>query len=89
MNFSQMITEALYSRMEGQEIAARLKSSNAYEKTLDEYHSAVEHLSGQDAAALDGLVCRLCDLHAQFYYRLGLQDGVALTASDFPEKDLE
>ncbi len=27
---------------------------------------------------------RLCDLQAHFFYRVGLQDGVKLAASDFP-----
>ena len=31
---------------------------------------------------------RLADLHAQYFYRVGLQDGVKLTATDFPAQGI-
>ena len=90
MDFYQSINEALYSRMEEGTGASPLEECSAYKEAFARYKVAAQPLKDRKAAEeLDRAVDRLGDLKAQFYYRLGLQDGVSLTARDFPARGIE
>ena len=43
---------------------------------------------GQTAEDMRLIIRRLCDLEANYFYRVGLQDGVSLAAKDFPARSI-
>lgn len=89
MDFYQSVTEALYSRMEDEGAAGPLETCGAYTKATGEYRELIKEVGDQIAVGkLDRLVWRLCDLKAQYYYRMGLQDGLSLTTNDFLTRGL-
>ncbi len=89
MDFYQSVTEALYSRMEDEGTTGPLEMCGAYIKAFGEYQELMRGIGNQATAAkLDRMVWKLCDLKAQYYYRMGLQDGVSLTAGDFLTRGL-
>ena len=84
MDFYQSVTDALYSRMEDNSNPTPLESCGAYMKAIEEYRAIMEGIKDRDSAKrIELLLWKLCDLKAQYYYRMGLQDGVSLTTSDF------
>lgn len=87
MNFYESITHALYCRMEtpGESLSSALEQMEAYQEQETALEAALSQM-GDTATAERALQAarRLCDLQAHFFYRVGLQDGVKLAASDFP-----
>lgn len=89
MDFYQSVTEALYSRMEDEGTTGQLEMCGAYARSLGEYQELMKEIRDPATAAkLDRMVWKLCDLKAQYFYRMGLQDGVSLTGSDFLTRGL-
>ena len=89
MDFYQSVTEALYSRMEDEGTTGPLEVCEAYAKSFGEYRQLMKEIGDQATAAkLDRMVWKLCDLKAQYFYRMGLQDGVSLMGSDFLTRGL-
>ena len=87
MDFYESITHALYCRMEtpGESLSSPLELVEAYQEQETALEAAISQ-TGDPANAERALQAarRLCDLQAHFFYRVGLQDGVKLAASDFP-----
>ena len=89
MDFYQSVTYALYARMEDGATCEALEASNAYQEAQGEFETALSALhDGQRAERAMLAARRLADLHAQYFYRVGLQDGVKLTATDFPAQGI-
>lgn len=86
MDFYESITHTLYCRMEerGEALTAPLEQTEAYREQEAALESALSQMKDPTSAerALQA-ARRLCDLQAHFFYRVGLQDGVKLAASDF------
>ena len=87
MDFYESITHALYCRMEerGAALAAPLEQMEAYHEQAPPRGPPLSKrgtTTNPERASQPAL--RLCDLQAHFFYRVGLQDGVKLAASDFP-----
>lgn len=92
MDFYESITHALYCRMEkrGAALTAPLERLEAYheqEAALEAALSQVKDTTNAERALQAAR--RLCDLQAHFFYRVGLQDGVKLAASDFPVRGID
>lgn len=89
MDFYQSIAYALYARMEDGAACAPLCDTAAYQEAQEELETALNGLHDRQKAERAMLAARkLEDLHAQFFYRVGLQDGVRLTAADFPAQGI-
>lgn len=85
MDFYQSVTYALYARLEDGTACKPLEATAAYQEAQEELETALDGLQNQQEAEWVRLAAqRLADLHSQFFYRVGLQDGVRLTAADFP-----
>ena len=89
MDFDQSVTYALYARMEDGAACEALETSDAYQEAQGELETALSAFQdGQRAEQAILAARRLADLHAQYFYRVGLQDGVKLTAADFPAQGI-
>lgn len=89
MNFYQSVTYALYARMEDGTATTALCDTAAYQEAQGELETALTAFRDSQQAERAILVARrLADLHAQYFYRVGLQDGVKLTAADFPSQGI-
>lgn len=89
MDFYQSVTYALYARMEDGAACEALEASNAYQEAQGELETALSGFhDGQRAERALLAARRIADLHAQYFYRVGLQDGVKLTAADFPAQGI-
>lgn len=85
MDFYQSVTYALYARLEDGTACEPLEATAAYQEAQEELETALDSLQDCQGAERAILAARrLADLHSQFFYRVGLQDGVRLTAADFP-----
>ena len=87
MDFYQSVTYTLYARMETGDAAA-LEDCEAYQEAQGELKQALVGLHGPEAERIILAARRLADLTAQYFYRVGLQDGVKLTAADFPAQGI-
>ena len=89
MNFYQSITYALYARIEDGAACEALEESNAYQEAQEELERILAGLQNRQEVERAILAARkLADLHAQYFYCMGLQDGVKLTAADFPARGI-
>lgn len=89
MDFYQSITFALYARMEDGAICEPLEATAAYQEAQEELETALIGLHDRQRAERAMLAARrLEDLHGQFFYRVGLQDGIRITAADFPAQGI-
>ena len=89
MNFYQSVTYALYSRIEDGAACEALEGCSAYQEAKEELETVLDGLRDSQRAERAILAARrLADLYAQYFYRLGLQDGVKLTAADFPAQGI-
>ena len=90
MDFNESIVHALYIRMEeagdeGTLLDAALMESVEYDTEFCILRDTLAALPDRDMAERAALAARrLCDMHTHYFYRVGLQDGVKLTAADFP-----
>ena len=90
MDFYESITNALYCRMEEGALSVPLEESEPYTEGLAALRDALAVV--QDKEARERAVNaarRLCDVYTHFFYRVGLQDGVKLTAADFLTRGIE
>ena len=89
MDFYQSETYALYARIEDGAACEALEGCSAYQEAQEELEAVLDDLRGRQRAERAILAARrLADLHAQYFYRVGLQDGVKLTAADFPAQGI-
>lgn len=90
MDFYESVTHALYCRMEEGALSASLEESEPCVEELAALRDALATIRDKEAAnRAVNAARRLCDLYAQFFYRVGLQDGVKLTATDFAIREIE
>lgn len=69
--------------------APPLCDTDAYQEAQEELETALNGIHDRQRAERAMLAARkLEDLHAQFFYRVSLQDGVRLTAADFPAQGI-
>lgn len=90
MDFYESVAHALYCRMEEGALSAPLEESEPYTEGIAALRDALAVV--QDGAARERVVSaarRLCDVYTNFFYRVGLQDGVKLTAADFLTRGIE
>ena len=90
MDFYEGVTHSLYCRLEdGPELAAPLENGPEYKKSREELLEILNNsLDNESTERAMNAARRLCDLSAQYFYRVGLQDGVRLTAEDFPVRGI-
>lgn len=90
MDFYEAVTHSLYCRMENDpEFTAPLENNVDYAKRQEELRKILTGgLDRKNAERASNAARRLCDLSAQYFYRVGLQDGVRLTAADFPARGI-
>ena len=90
MNFYESVTHALYCRMEEGTLSAPLEESEPYTEGLAALRDALAVVQDEEARARAVTAARrLCDVYTHFFYRVGLQDGVKLTAADFLTQGIE
>lgn len=90
MDFYESVTNALYCRMEEGALSAPLEESEPYTEGLAALRDALAVVQDEEARARAVIAARrLCDVYTHFFYRVGLQDGVKLTAADFTTRGIE
>ena len=90
MDFYESVTNALYCRMEEGALSAPLEESKPYTEGLAALRDALAVVQDEEAKARAVTAARrLCDVYTNFFYRVGLQDGVKLTAADFLTRGIE
>lgn len=85
MTFHEAMNRAFYIRQEDGKTRKPLESCEAYGKAtaaLIEIFRGIGDKKAAEAAA--DAIRDLVDLEANYFYRVGLQDGISLTAADFP-----
>ncbi len=89
MDFYQSVTCALYARIEDGAACEPLEATAAYQEAQTDLERALDGLQDRQRAERAILAARrLADLQAQFFYRMGLQDGIRITAANFPAQGI-
>lgn len=71
-------------------MSAPLEESEPYTEGLADPRDALAVVQDEEARARAITAAhRLCDVYTHFFYRVGLQDGVKLTAADFLTRGIE
>lgn len=90
MDFYESVTNVLYCRMEEGALSAPLEESEPYAEGLAALRDALAVVQDEEVRARTVTAARrLCDVYTHFFYRVGLQDGVKLTAADFLTRGIE
>lgn len=83
MEFFGAFSEVFFNRWESAEAMRPLVDSQGYMEIRQNIDVILDGMPQEEAEAMRTEIRRLCDAEAQFFFRMGIQDGVRLMGKDF------